>query len=190
MVHSFVANPLLRFMIEIAFVVAFKINENSLASDKPLLARCDLSINPVDQKFAKRLQMGKINDAKLAQGTQGMLQINSFIALDSSTDFDHTRMELWRNSKEHDRADSAARGVVGRPVALVDFYMKNTFQTITVSTPISKEAVQYAKEGGGFQQESALDANFYRPDAKLSEQSCLEYAPSSIISLEAGFTNN
>ena len=47
---------------------------------------------------------------------------------------------------------------------------------------LSKEAIEYAKEGGGFQQESALDANFYRPDAKLSEQSCLEYALSLIIS--------
>lgn len=73
MIRSFVANPLLPFMIEIAFVVAFKINENSLASDKPSLARCDLSINPVDKNYAKRLQMGKINDSKLTQSMQGML---------------------------------------------------------------------------------------------------------------------
>ena len=137
-------------MIEITFVVAFKIKENSLASDKPLFARCDVSIDPVDKNYAKKLKTGETTDAKLAQGTQGMLQINTFIALDSVSEFDHTRMELWRNSKEHDHADSAARGVVGRPVALVDFYMKNTFQMITVSTLISKEAVQYAKEGGGF----------------------------------------
>jgi len=50
-------------------------------------------------------------------------------------------MKLWRNAKE----GSAEQGAGGRPVALVGFHMKDIVQMMTVSTPISAEAVQYVK---------------------------------------------
>jgi hypothetical protein len=167
LLNSFVVNPLLSHILQLAFVLEFKLNKN-LILNKPFVARCDVSIDPADMTYIMRLVMGRVNDAELAQGTQGMLQIKSFIPQENSETLDQNRMGIWRNVKK----GNEERGLIGRPVGLVDFYMKNTVQTLTVGILIQEEAVQRVNEGVGFQMESALLEG--KTDLKLSPQSCLE----------------
>ena len=161
-------NPLLSHFLQVAFVLEFKLNEK-LILNKPFIARCDVSIDPADMSYIMRLVMGRISDAELSQGTQGMLQIKSFVPQENSQTLDQNRMGIWRNAKK----GNEERGLIGRPVGLVDFYMKNTVQTLTVGILIQEDAVQRVDEGVGYQMESALLPG--RTDVKLSPQSCLEY---------------
>jgi hypothetical protein len=162
-----VVNPLLNHFLQLAFVLEFNLNEK-LILDKPIIARCDVSIDPADMTYTMRLVMGRIGDDELSQGTQGMLQVKSFIPQENSKTLDQNRMGIWRNVKK----GNEERGLIGRPVGLVDFYMKGTVQTLTVGILVQEDAVQRVNEGVGFQMESALLPG--KTDVKLSRQSCLE----------------
>jgi len=175
LINSFVVNPLLSHFLQLAFVLEFKLHEKLIVS-KPFLARCDVSIDPADMTYIMRLVMGRVSDAELAQGTQGMLQIKSFIPQENSQTLDQNRMGIWRNVKK----GNEERGLIGRPVGLVDFYMKNTVQTLTVGILIQEDAVERVNEGVGFQMESALLPG--RTDVKLSRQSCLDFINTHIRS--------
>lgn len=115
-----------------------------------------------------RLVMGGISDAEISQGIQGMLQVKSFIPQENSKTLDQNGMGTWRNVKK----GNEERGLTGRPVGLVDFYMKGTVQTLTVGILIQEDAVQRVNEGVGLQMVSALLPG--KKDIKLSRQSCLE----------------
>ena len=166
-INSFVVNPLLNHFLQLAFVLEFKLNEK-LILDEPFIARCDVSIDPADITFIMRLVMDRISDTERSQGTQGMLQLKSFIPQENSKTLDQNRMGIWRNVKK----GNEERGLTGRPVGLVDFYMKGTVQTITAGILIQEDAVQRVNEGVGYQLASSLLPD--KKDVKLSRQSCLE----------------
>jgi hypothetical protein len=167
LLNSFIANPLLSHMLQMAFVCEFKLHEKPII-DKPFIARCDVSIEPSDIAISLRLMMGQIARKDITS-LEGMLHIKNFIPLDASHAVDATRLELWRSTKK----GNAERGFLNAPVGLIDFHTNNTEQSVTFGMVIQNPAIARIKAGVGFETESAfLPGKMTIP---VSRDACLEY---------------
>ncbi|KAF8957173.1 hypothetical protein BDZ97DRAFT_118334 [Flammula alnicola] len=168
LLNSFVVNPLLNHFMQLAFIISFNLNEK-LILDEPFIVRCDIAVEPADMMYVMRLVMGQLPPAERAQGTEGMLQIKSFLPLRASETIDRARMEIWKNTK----TGNVERGFTKNAVGLVDFYMKGTEQTITYGVVIQDDAIRRVNEGVGFAMESALLPG--KSEVPLTRQSCLDF---------------
>ncbi len=81
-----------------AFVMTFGLHENMIL-DRPLIVRCDLSIDADDLPLIFRLAAGKQTPEDFPDGVQGMLQIKSFIPLDANVAMDARRWKIWQQAK-------------------------------------------------------------------------------------------
>ncbi|KAF9474260.1 hypothetical protein BDN70DRAFT_884996 [Pholiota conissans] len=165
---SFIANPLLNHTLQVPFVLAFDLRKNPIL-DQPLIARCDVQIEPSDMTYIMSLAFGRMSPAELAKGTEGMLQVKTFIPLDAEKAIDITRMEVWKNTKYPNKE----RGFAGNPTVLVDFHMKGTKQTITYGLVIEDSAIERVKAGAGFAMQSAIFGG--QTEVPLTTQACLDF---------------
>lgn len=167
LLNSFAVNPVLSHFLQVAFVLSFDLHKKPIL-DAPIIARCDVSVEPAEMSYIMRLVMGQLSPAERAKGTPGMLQVRSFVSLDAATAVDRARMEVWKNMKR----GNAERGFASNSIALVDFHMKGTVQSITLGIVIQDDAILRVSSGEGYVLESALMG---RTEMALSPQSCLEY---------------
>ena len=151
-----------------AFICEFNLVEKPII-DKPFIARCEVTIQPSDMTLPFRLMLGQINRDSLTS-TEGLLRLKNFIPLDATHAIDETRLELWKNT----RRGNAQQGFNNSPIGLIDFHTDDLEQSITYGIVIQPEAMDRAKEGTGFEMESAILPG--KTSVPLSASACIEYA--------------
>jgi len=166
LLNGLIANPLLNHFLQIAFIKEFRLDEEPIV-DRPFIAKSKVVLEPSDMGYLMRLVMDSLSDEELSH-TEGMLQMRTFERREPVYELDHTRLELWKNS----RKVMAELGYAGQPVGLVDFCMKSTIQTITFAILIEKDAFDRVKAGVGYILESAIMP--MKRDVPLSCQACIE----------------
>ena len=167
MMQNFFSNALLNHVLQVALVIAFKMQEKPIIGS-PFIARCTVNIQPTDVMYYMQLLMGGFSDEEVKKGMEGMLQISSLVPLDPRRDMDHARLELWKLSSR----TAAERGHAGVSVGVVDMQMKGEVHSQSFGIFIFDDAVKRAQTAG-FEMESALLPG--RTQVPMSEQACIEY---------------
>lgn len=133
LVNTFTANMFMEAFLMATFALAFGLHENMIV-DRPLIARCDLAVDAADMSIIFNLTSGKQTPDDYPNGVEGMVQIKSFIPLDSAVAIDARRRKIWEQARmKNHRLQS---GPVGKnATVLIDFHMEGTDQVVT--TPLS-----------------------------------------------------
>ena len=112
------------------FAVAFGLHSKMIV-DRPFIARCDLAIDAADMSIIFNLTSGKQTPNDYPNGVEGMVQIKSFIPLDSATAIDARRRKIWEEARVKNHR--LQPGPVGKnAAALIDFHMEGTDQVVTI----------------------------------------------------------
>ncbi|KJA26604.1 hypothetical protein HYPSUDRAFT_36318 [Hypholoma sublateritium FD-334 SS-4] len=125
------------------FVLAFGLHKNMIL-DRPLIARCDLAVDPADMAIIFRLTSGEKTPEDYPDGVEGMLQVKYFTRLDSTVAIDAGRRKIWEQARLKNHVKQ--RGPVGKsPTGLIDFHMEGTDQVVTIPLNIHDVAMECAR---------------------------------------------
>ncbi|KAF8909793.1 hypothetical protein CPB84DRAFT_1843011 [Gymnopilus junonius] len=164
--------PLFRFLISVSLINEFKLNE-SLILD-PFMMECKVAIEPVDDTYMERLMEGRLSEDELVAGTEGIFKLKPPVHLDVWKLMNESLMHGWTHIKK--RTVEAAHP--NAPVALVDFVMNNTIQTVVAPIQILNELIHRINTGGiGFT--PRRDPGTIAP---ISGESSIKYAANYYLS--------
>lgn len=159
---SFISNEYLMFQLKKACVLAYQLHEEPITVD-PLISRCDLAIDVANLSTIGQLLSRTNSPSDFPDGVQGMLQVKSFVPLNSNVAIDTGRRQLWEDSR---------RNTPDR-VVLIDFNMEGTSQVSTIALNICKAAIFEVMLKQPLSRVSSVTG--IKEDIPLSLDSCLKF---------------
>lgn len=140
LVHTFASGPYAAHILIDTFSIAFSLHEEKIL-DRPLIARCDLAVDAADMSIIFSLMSGKQTPGDYPDGVEGMLQIKSFIPLDSAVAIDAGRRKIWEQARAKNQ-ELQNNPVDDYPTGLIDFHLEGTGQVVTIPFDIPNSAIQ------------------------------------------------
>ena len=161
MTHRFISDPVCRFVLALALVNEFKLNQNLIL--EPLMVECEVAVEPVDETYTQHFKSGQLSQSQLDRGTKGVFQVKTLVPLNAQKMMDANLRQTWAVSKKQ----AADDGNPNTPVVLIDFIRKDTIQTYVHPMKIFQNVIESVNCGVRF-----CVGGEERP---LSAMSCLEY---------------
>ncbi|KAF7297071.1 MYND-type domain-containing protein [Mycena indigotica] len=182
-VQNFTANDVLNEYLQAIFIQTFPalLDSPTQCLSTAFVARVDIGFEPVDIPDFFRIFNHELDapDPRKAP-VRGMLQLNGFTALCSTTGFGlrledlaRTRRMVWESVREEGGAADPSE-----PVAIVELGRGNLGQQITFALPISKAASYTVRQASPWNVQSAITGRVTQ--TSFSIDSCLEFINSHI----------